>query len=267
MQPGAVLQVPGAYTTVPVMLTRASIVDAVHAALAGLPHVRACFLAGSDAFGRADRWSDIDINCVTDLAHAPANFAAAEAALAALSPIAITLEMPPSGLWPELAQRFYRLRDTDEFLMVDFCQLSPAQVQTFLEPTRHGTPIVLFDRDGLLKPVTLDRAAHDAQIRARLAYLRKAFPMFQNLVRKALLRGDLTEAMAVYLGHSMRPLVEALRIKHCPERFDFGFRYTTHDLPAAVASELQDLMWPRDPDDMRAKLARAEAMFADATGA
>ena len=249
------------------MLTRASIVDAVHAALAGLPHVRACFLAGSEAFGRADRWSDIDINCVTDLAHAPANFAAAEAALAALSPIAITLEMPPSGLWPELAQRFYRLRDTDEFLMVDFCQLSPAQVQTFLEPTRHGTPIVLFDRDGLLKPVTLDRAAHDAQIRARLAYLRKAFPMFQNLVRKALLRGDLTEAMAVYLGHSMRPLVEALRIKHCPERFDFGFRYTTHDLPAAVASELQDLMWPRDPDDMRAKLARAEAMFADATGA
>lgn len=255
------LQVARNLATITFMLTRASIVHAIHSALAALPQVRACFLAGSEAFGRADRWSDIDINCVTDLAHAPANFAAVEAALAALSPIAITLEMPPSGLWPELAQRFYRLRDTDEFLMVDFCQLTPGQLQTFLEPTRHGTPVVLFDRDDLLKPVTLDRTAHDAQLIARLAYLRSAFPMFQNLVRKALLRGDLTEAMAVYFGHTMRPLVEALRIRHCPERFDFGFRYTIHDLPPEIARELQELMWPRDPDDMRAKLARAELMF------
>lgn len=243
------------------MLTRQPIVDAIQAALKPLAHVRAAFLAGSEAFGRADRWSDIDVNCVTPLAEVDRNFNAVEAALGRLSPIALKLVMPPSGLWPELAQRFYRLRDTDEFLMIDFCQMTPGQLQTFLEPTRHGTPVVLFDRDGLLKPVALNQLEHDAAMARRLQWLRDSFPMFQNLVRKAVLRGDLVEAQAMWMAQTMRPLVEVLRMKHCPARYDYGFRYTTQDLPAPVAKELQDLMWPRDGKDMLQKLDRAGEMF------
>ncbi|MBX3473605.1 MAG: aminoglycoside 6-adenylyltransferase [Planctomycetes bacterium] len=249
------------------MLARQAIVEACHSALQALPHVRAALLAGSEAFGRADRWSDIDLNCVTPLAEVDRNFAAVEAALEQLSPIALKLVMPPSGLWPELAQCFYRLRDTDEFLMIDFCQMTQSQLQTFLEPTRHGTPVVLFDHDGLLKPVPLNRPEHEAAMAQRLQWLRASFPMFQNLVRKAVLRGDLVEAMAMWMGQTMRPLVEVLRMKHCPARYDYGFRYTTFDLPAPVAAELQDLMWPKDGADMLAKLERAGAMFAAVSGA
>lgn len=243
------------------MLARQAFVEACHSALQALPHVRAAFLAGSEAFGRADRWSDIDLNCVTPLAEVDRNFAAVEAALEQLSPIALKLVMPPSGLWPELAQCFYRLRDTDEFLMIDFCQMTPGQLQTFLEPTRHGTPVVLFDRDGLLKPVALNQPEHDSAMAKRLQWLRDSFPMFQNLVRKAVLRGDFVEAQAMWMAQTMRPLVEVLRMKHCPSRYDYGFRYTTFDLPAPVAAELQDLMWPKDGADMLAKLERAGAMF------
>lgn len=249
------------------MLTRQTIVQACHSALQDLPHVRAAFLAGSEAFGRADRWSDIDLNCVTPLAEADRNFIAVEAALERLSPIALKLVMPPSGLWPELAQRFYRLRDTDEFLMIDFCQVTPGQLQTFLEPTRHGTPVVLFDRDGLIKPVALNQPEHDAAMGKRLEWLRASFPMFQNLVRKAVLRGDLVEAQAMWIGQTMRPLVEVMRMKYCPARYDYGFRYTTFDLPEPVAKELQDLMWPRNGKDMLTKLDRAGAMFTAVAGA
>jgi hypothetical protein len=249
------------------MLTRQTIVEAIHSALKPLPHVRAAFLAGSEAFGRQDRWSDIDVNCVTPLAEVERNFGAVEAALERLSPIALKLVMPPSGLWPELTQRFYRLRDTDEFLMIDFCQMTPGQLQTFLEPTRHGTPVVLFDRDGLLKPVALNQPEDNVAMAKRLQWLRDSFPMFQNLVRKAVLRGDLVEAQAMWMAQTMRPLVEVLRMKHCPARYDYGFRYTTHDLPAPVAKELQDLMWPRDGKDMLQKLDRAGAMFAAVAGA
>ncbi|MCB9932744.1 MAG: hypothetical protein H6841_04900 [Planctomycetes bacterium] len=242
-------------------ISRETIVEACKTALAALPSVRAAFLGGSEAFGRHDRYSDIDLGAIAPMADAPVIFAAVEAALEALSPIALRLEMPLNATWPELSQRFYRLKDTDEFLMIDFCQLTPAQMQTFLEPTRHGHAVVLFDRDGLIKPVSLDQAAHQAAIERRLAWLKAAFPMFQNLTRKAVLRGDDVEATATWMNHTLRPLVDLLRIRHCPARFDYGFRYTRIDLPAEAHTELRSLLWPSSGQDLLARLDRADALF------
>jgi len=242
------------------MLTRQKIVEACRAALAAQPAVRAAFLAGSEAFGRADQYSDIDLNCVAPLAETAAVFASVEGTLAGLSPIALRLEMPPSAAWPGLAQRFYRLRDTSEFLMIDFCILTGAQLPTFLEPQRHGVPVVLFDHDGLLKPAPHE-PDHDQRLKQRLAWLRASFPMFQNLVRKAVLRGDMVEAMAMYHGHTLRPLVDALRVRHCPARFDYGFRYTGYDLPAPVVAELGELMMVSGADDLLRKLERARELW------
>ena len=185
---------------------------------------------------------------------------ALESGLESLSPIALKLEMPPSAMWPGLSQRFYRLRDTDEFLMIDFCQLTPEQVVTFMEPQRHGTPVVLFDRTGVIKPAPMD-ADHDERLQKRVEWLRASFPMFQNLTRKALLRGDEVEAMYTWMSHTMRPLVDILRVRHNPERFDYGFRYTGYDLPPEVTAELRELIWARDRDDMLAKLDRAREWF------
>jgi hypothetical protein len=241
-------------------VTRESIVDACRDALHGIDSVQAAFLGGSESFGRQDEWSDIDLVCVADPADAADIFSAIEAALEQLSPIALKLEMPGNPTWPGLSQRFYRLRATDEFLMIDFCQVTPEQLVTFMEPTRHGKPIVLFDRTGVIKPAPLD-AGHDDRMRRRIEWLRTSFPMFQNLVRKAVLRGDDVEAIYVWMSQTMRPLVDVLRARHNPERFDFGFRYTNYDLPPEVATELRELMWLRDRDDLLAKLDRARELF------
>lgn len=241
-------------------VSREEIVSACRGALEGVPSVQAAFLGGSASFNREDEYSDIDLCCVAPKDDAAVIFDAVEGALEGLSPIAIKLEMPQSAGWPGLSQRFYRLRDTDEYLMIDFCQLTPEQVVTFLEPVRHGTPVVLFDRTGIIKPAPMD-GDHDERISKRVEWLRNSFPMFQNLVRKALLRGDLVEAKAVWLSHSMRPLVDLLRVRHCPARFDYGFRYTQLDLPAPAHERLQDLLWARDADDMLAKLDEARDWF------
>jgi len=241
-------------------VARESIVDACRDALHGVDSVQGAFLGGSESFGRQDEWSDIDLVCVADPADAATIFDAVEGALEQLSPIALKLVMPPSGLWPGLTQRFYRLRDTDEFLMIDFCQVTPEQVVAFLEPIRHGTPVVLFDRTGVIKPAPMD-ADHDERLQKRVEWLRASFPMFQNLTRKALLRGDEVEAMYTWMSHTMRPLVDILRVRHNPERFDYGFRYTGYDLPPEVTAELRELIWARDRDDMLAKLDRAREWF------
>lgn len=246
--------------------TRTSIIESCNQALQALPSVRAAYLGGSEAFGRVDRWSDIDLICVTPLEVVDDVFATIEECLQALSPIELTLPMPQSSLWPELSQRFYRLKGTEEFLMIDFCQMTPNQLVPFLEPARHGTPVVLFDHDDLIKPKPLD-SDHNERLQKRLEWLRSAFPMFQNLARKAILRGDLVEAIAVYNSHTLRPLVDLLRTRHCPVRFDYGFRYTSIDLPAAVAAELRDLMWPQNAQDLLAKQERAAVLFADTLAA
>ncbi len=243
------------------MLTREAIIPVLHRALEALPNVEAAFLAGSEAFGRRDRYSDIDLNCVASSADAAQIFSAVEAALEELSPLVLKLEMPANPAWPGMSQRFYRLRDTDEFLMIDFCQMSRELAPTFMEPVRHGTPVVLFDRGQFLKPAPLNHDEHKALVAKRLAWLRVSFPMFQNLARKAVLRGDDVEATAMWMGQTLRPLVDLLRIRHNPERFDYGLRYTGYDLPASAQRELQALLWPRDGQDLLNKLDQAKALF------
>ncbi len=100
---------------------------------------------------------------------------------------------------------------------------------------RHGTPLVLFDRVGILAPVPLDRVALQARIDSAWRSCATRFPLFQTLVTRAVRRGFVAEAAVAYQDHTYRPLIELLRIRHCPERFDFGARYLDRDLPADAA--------------------------------
>ena len=55
----------------------------------------------------------------------------------------------------------------------------------------------------------------------------------------------------------MKPLVELLRMRHCPVRWDFGMRYLDRDLPPAVYDQVRDLVFIHHPDDLEAKLVSA----------
>lgn len=50
---------------------------------------------------------------------------------------------------------------------------------------------------------------------------------------------------------------ELLRMRHCPERWDFGLRYLDRDLPPAMCDEIRDLVFVRDLKDLGAKHGRA----------
>jgi hypothetical protein len=58
----------------------------------------------------------------------------------------------------------------------------------------------------------------------------------------AVRRGQLPEAVQLYLGFGLSPLVRLLRIEHCPWRHDFGLRYLHEDLPADVANRVTSLL-------------------------
>ena len=121
-------------------MLREQVIEVLHGALLPLAFVNAAWLGGSDAFGRADELSDVDLQVDVDDGHVAATFGAVEAALAAASPIVARLVMP-MPTWHGHAQRFYRLRDTAEFTAVDVVVFQRSDPRRYYNQTeRHGRP-------------------------------------------------------------------------------------------------------------------------------
>lgn len=243
-------------------VTRDHIIDALTEGLRALPWVRAAWLGGSDASGRTDRWSDVDLQMIVEDDRVEDAFLAVHAALEALSPIEHLFRIP-SPTWHGHEQEFLSLRDAEPWPILDLLVMKLSAPGHFLERERHGEPLVLVDRDGIAGPVPLDREAHLERMRERLPALRAQFGLFQSFVTKAALRGAGADAMAGYFSFTLRPLIELLRMRHCPLLFDYGPRYLDRDLPEGVRVQVEELSFVPSLDRVEEYRARAEALFTE----
>jgi len=194
--------------------------------------VRAVGEGGAAARGRADRYSDLDLIIVADLAEAERLFERVEAAVRSIAPITHIWRVEPPA-FAEMAQRFYFVDNTPPHFAIDCSVITPTGVLAFLEHERHGEAIVAFDRDGVLRPRPLDTAQMTRRRTDRLAQLRGSTPLYSMLVAKELERGHALEAYGFYQV-LLRALIELLGMQHRPDRFDFGWRYVERELPAAA---------------------------------
>lgn len=242
----------------PPALTRVQLLQALQDALRQDARVRAAWEGGSAAFDAHDPWSDIDAVVVVDDDAVDAVFTQVEQALQALSPIELRLPMPPAAGY---AQRFYRLRDGGEFLVVDLVLMRRSDPLLFREVELHGRGRTWLDRDGLLDERHLDAETDAAQALARVGPLCDTFSMFQHLVRKEVARGRATDALAFYHAWSLRPLAEALRLLHAPHTRVFGLRYLARDLPADSVRAFEQLAFVGDLAQLGLQHARACRWF------
>lgn len=231
---------------------RARITDAVCKALLPLPHVLAGWESGSVAFELVDEYSDIDLNFLLDDAALPDPlYAVVESALETVSPISARHFEPPG--------RYYKLRDGGDFLLVDVCIFQTKAFGECLDVERHGNIRPLFDKEQWLRS---DSSAVVSQVGPRAKRwddLEEWFSVSQSFVRKAIIRGHEVEALAAFWGYTLKPLVELLRIRYCPARWDFGMRYLQRDLPRPVYDELRDIMFVGDAVDLADHHAKAVA--------
>lgn len=239
-------------------ITRTRLVDALQQALQGIDAVDAAWEGGSAAFGGEDALSDVDAVAVVADDAIDATFTHIEAALQALSPIALRYDVPNTA---GFAQKFYRLRDAGEFMVVDMVLLRRSDPLLFREVELHGHGRTWFDRRSILVESHLDAAQDLAQARARVPVLAASFAMFQHIVTKERLRGRAVDALVFYQSMTWRPLVEALRLLHDPQRRVFGPRYTARDLPVDVCRRIETLAYVRDLDDLASKHADACRWF------
>jgi hypothetical protein len=236
---------------------REAIARAIAERLEPLDFVHALWEAGAASFDRIDTWSDIDLNADVDDDKIEPAFEAVEAALVSLAPIAINFRFPhPPGHSYE--QAFYHLKGTSRFLLVDLALFRRSSPEKYLEPEVHGPARFLFRKETGPAPVHLDRHAQAGRIRQRLERIRMRTTLFGPFVEKEIQRGNQIEAVYNYQKVVLDSLLEVLRMRYKPERFDFGFRYVHHELPPAVIRKLEPLYFIRNRKDLIRKHRIAE---------
>ncbi len=250
------------------MLTREAIIDAIQAALEAEPDILALWEAGSAAFDRVDPYSDIDLMVLAADGRERAALATLEAAIGRLAPIQDQFELPPPT-WHGHLQKFIRLENTSEFLIIDVVIMAASRSNRFLYAGRHGEARFLFDRANVAASLEPDEAAkgEPEDVHRRLDALSGQMRLLGNFVRKELLRGRPLDALAFYQGLMLRPLIELLRIRHDPRRRDFGGRYLHSDLPPAVVERVQRLSFVSSAADLEEKERSARERFWQLMGA
>jgi len=242
------------------LLDRDTILSTLKAALEPLPYTHAMWEGGAAAFNRVDEWSDIDLQVDVDDDHVADVQAVVETALLGLSPFTHRHEMPQPA-WHGHYQTFYQFEKASPFLLLDFVVMKHSAPEKFIQPEQHGQAVVHFDKSGVVSAPPFNQAAHKAKIEQRLIALQALFPMFQTLTLKEIYRHNNLEAMAFYNAWTLRPLLEILRIRYCPDRFDFFSRYVYYDLPRDVVQQIEPLYFVSNISDLVTKREKAERLF------
>jgi hypothetical protein len=243
-------------------LTRKIIIQTLVNVLEPLNYIHAFWEGGAAAFNRIDEWSDIDVYLIVDDKKAAEAFVAVEKALKSLSPIKQKYEVshpPQSGIF----QAFYRLKDANEYLIIDLAVLTVSSPDKFLEPNVHGKVVFYFNKTDEVKPPLLDKEMLVKKCCERLKRSRARFDMFNNFVQKEINRGNHLEAIDFYYKLILGSLVEALRIKHNAVHHDFKMHYIHYELPSEITEKLKRLYFVTDEEDLQRKYHMASKWFHD----
>lgn len=221
-------------------LHRRRLSDYLHAVLEPDPRVLALWLGGSAAWGATDEYSDLDMQAVVDDGSVEDVLTLAEDALAEIVSVSVRWRVPEPA-WHGYSQCFYQFEGLPEWDYLDLCLLESSKLGRLNEVEHHGNPVVLFDKGSWCKVSRLDQEHNLAEIQKRLVELQARHELFGHFCVKELRRNDPLAAGLWFDRMLFDPLVELLRIKHCPERFRFGRRYLRRDLPPGVYTRLLEL--------------------------
>ncbi|MDD2889969.1 MAG: hypothetical protein PHE49_04930 [bacterium] len=234
-------------------LKRKTIVKAIVDTLQPLDFVQALWEGGAAAFNRVDKWSDIDIMVAANDDAVNKVFQHTEKTLKKLSYIEILCEMPLASSGG-FHQRFYKLKDTDKFLLIDFAIAKLSKPDKFLQKEIHGNALVHFDKNNIIKCKPIRTEDFKKQIKAQFDNLKIKFELFHDVFfLKEINRKNYIEALDFYMNFMISYLVIVLRIKYSPFHYTFRSKYIYYDLPKNISKKLEKLYFIKDVSDLKVK--------------
>jgi len=222
----------------------------------------AAWEGGSAANGTSDSYSDFDL-VIIGKDSVNAVFELIEVALNRVSRISHRY-VEPKCFWPGCYQRVYFLEGAPKHFFVDvavFLETSHEVLSEFMQPERHGSPVIYFDKLDMVKPRSSDPAALKSQHLQRLQEIEAAYPIFKLEVLKELDRKHPIDAFGFYFGTVVRPLVELMGIIHRPFRYDFGFRYLHKTFPEVDQKIIERLLYVKDAESLRDRMMEADHLL------
>jgi predicted nucleotidyltransferase len=233
-------------------ITREEILNCLIEALNPLNYVYAAWQGGSAAFKRVDQWSDIDIivdvkdDKIMDL------FNVLDISLESLAKIENSYGGPQS-LSPGAYQKVYKLQGTSKFMVIEICAVKHTSTEKLLSKEIHGDILVLFDKCNVTQVTPINKIEFAKTLRTRIEKVDSLFNMYQFLIEKELNRQNYIEAISFYQNFSLGLLLEMLRIKYKPYRYNFKTRYIYYDLPEGVVKKLHNYYFIKDGEELRKK--------------
>ena len=232
---------------------RAEVIQSIQNVVDSTSWIAAAWLGGSDATGRTDDLSDIDLQLIVDDDRIEEAFSVVESMLENTLGVSHVWRVEgDTRLGHPCA--VYIPENAPSCMCLDVMVIPLSSGKWHTQRERHGKPVVLLDRNGVLeKPLALDQAHHKASMLSRIAYHQASHPIHKEVVGKAIARGNCVEASVLYQLKIMRPLIELMRIEDCPDRFDFEERYLSDDLSGPNHDLLTDLCMTSSLEEMQKK--------------
>lgn len=242
---------------------REKIVTALIKLYEPIEDVFAAWENGSTAFNRLDEYSDIDLAVECEKEIIPSLIEKTEKVLEEVVGIEARYEIKQNP-FPGMEQVFYKFKNTSPFLLLDIGFLKHGEnKEGFIQPEIHGEVKVHFDKIGLTEVKELEKGEWDKKMAARVELIRKRHEIFSVMPLKELPREQYVDAFAFYNGFYLNTLVELLRIKYKPFRYNFGLRYLKYDLPPEVFAEVEQFVFIKDAEDLEYKIFKAKEMIED----
>lgn len=248
------------------MLDRTELIEGLRRGLEASDDVRAAWLGGSDATGRTDEVSDVDLMVIAAPGRADQAIRRIASSAASVGAIGLRYRLP-APTWHGFEQGFMQFEDAPEWLMLDWLVMEQGRPHPWFEVERHGRALVLFDKDGDIAETHADRGAIDSAVRKKVEDLRVKYPLFRHMGTKLAARGLPADAAYFHQAFTLRTVVDLLRAVHCPLRHDFGFRYLADDLPEAEYRAVCRLCYPAGPEQIATLQAEADRLFEAALAA
>lgn len=174
------------------------------------------WLEGADANGTLDDYSDIDIYIDIKDENEVEAIEAVETALSEISEVDYRYIMNHSH--PKLRQRIYHLKNTSEYLMIDFCwQLHSRDRDEYIYilGNKIEAAKVLFDKDNIIRYKELDLEDYKEYNYNRIEECKYRYTQLCRVI-KYVHRNQYPEAYAYYNRYVVNPLIDLLRLIHTP---------------------------------------------------
>lgn len=223
------------------------------------PSVYAFWLEGADAINKVDQYSDVDIWLDVKDGQESAVFNKIKKILSEISIIDFELEVTHPH--PKIRQKFFHLKNTSEFLIIDICLQSHSRVFWYTNEHAGEKVKIIFDKRKVVKFRKLDKDKFNREMIERKKYLQKTYFFYQLWIKKELKRKNFLGAFNYYHIKVLQPLVEFYRIKYQPTKKDYFLKDIKEDLPKNIVLKLENLCKIKSLFDIEKNIKIANKLF------